>query len=78
MRLQSSYEEAISNVLSLGGDTDTNAAIVGGLMGALHGQFGFFTIHEGTNAGQGFKQPWNPNARLLDNKHVAKGLPAAI
>ena len=40
LRLQSSYEEAISNVLSMGGDTDTNAAIVGGLVGALHGQFG--------------------------------------
>ncbi|DBA80145.1 TPA: hypothetical protein ACH3X2_007620 [Trebouxia sp. C0005] len=40
LRLQSSYEEAISDVLSMGGDTDTNAAIVGGLMGALHGASG--------------------------------------
>ena len=37
LRLQSSFEDAISNVLSKGGDTDTNAAIVGGLIGALHG-----------------------------------------
>lgn len=37
LRLQSSYEAAISDILSKGGDTDTNAAIVGGLIGALHG-----------------------------------------
>lgn len=37
LRLQSSYEEAISDILLKGGDTDTNAAIVGGLIGALHG-----------------------------------------
>jgi len=28
------YEDAIKNILSKGGDTDTNAAIVGGLLGA--------------------------------------------
>ncbi|MFW5776599.1 MAG: ADP-ribosylglycohydrolase family protein [Spirochaetota bacterium] len=31
------YEEAIRETLSGGGDTDTNACIVGGLIGALHG-----------------------------------------
>jgi len=31
------YPEAIRAVVSIGGDTDTNAAIVGGLIGALHG-----------------------------------------
>ena len=31
------YEDAIRQTLMLGGDTDTNAAIVGGMMGALHG-----------------------------------------
>ena len=34
---QHSYEEAISAVLAGGGDTDTNACIVGGLLGALNG-----------------------------------------
>jgi ADP-ribosyl-[dinitrogen reductase] hydrolase len=34
---QHSYEAGISAVLSGGGDTDTNACIVGGLLGALHG-----------------------------------------
>ena len=34
---QHSYEEGISAVLAGGGDTDTNACIVGGLLGALHG-----------------------------------------
>ncbi len=37
LRLQSSYTDAICDVLAKGGDTDTNAAIVGGLIGALHG-----------------------------------------
>lgn len=31
------YEEAIGQTLAGGGDTDTNACIVGGLVGALHG-----------------------------------------
>jgi len=37
LKLGVSYEEAISRALLLGGDTDTNAAIVGGMMGACHG-----------------------------------------
>lgn len=37
LRQRSSFEASLSHALSLGGDTDTNAAIVGGLMGALHG-----------------------------------------
>jgi ADP-ribosylglycohydrolase len=32
-----SYTDAIADVLWRGGDTDTNAAIVGGLIGALDG-----------------------------------------
>lgn len=32
-----SYEDAIVKTLQKGGDTDTNAAIVGGLLGSLHG-----------------------------------------
>jgi ADP-ribosylglycohydrolase len=31
------YEDAIKDILSKGGDTSMNAAIVGGLIGALHG-----------------------------------------
>ena len=38
--LDVSYEEAIREVLSGGGDTDTNAAIVGGLIGAAVGEEG--------------------------------------
>lgn len=37
LRRNESYERAIHATLLKGGDTDTNAAIVGGLMGALHG-----------------------------------------
>jgi ADP-ribosyl-[dinitrogen reductase] hydrolase len=37
LRQGSSYEQAVEETLLKGGDTDTNAAIVGGLMGALHG-----------------------------------------
>ena len=32
-----SFERAIQETISLGGDTDTNACIVGGMMGALIG-----------------------------------------
>ena len=37
LQLQSSFTDAISSVLLMGGDTDTNAAIVGGMIGALQG-----------------------------------------
>ena len=33
-----SYELAIRDIISRGGDTSMNAAIVGGLIGALHGK----------------------------------------
>lgn len=36
----SSWEAAVREVLAGGGDTDTNACIVGGLVGALHGEEG--------------------------------------
>jgi ADP-ribosyl-[dinitrogen reductase] hydrolase len=31
------YEKALKDILFKGGDTDTNAAIVGGLIGAIDG-----------------------------------------
>jgi ADP-ribosylglycohydrolase len=34
---QNSYETGVAETLAGGGDTDTNACIVGGLLGALHG-----------------------------------------
>lgn len=37
LRQNESYKTAIQKTLLKGGDTDTNAAIVGGLIGALHG-----------------------------------------
>lgn len=37
LRKNTSYEEAVFKTLMKGGDTDTNACIVGGMMGALHG-----------------------------------------
>jgi ADP-ribosylglycohydrolase len=40
LSIQSSYESAIFTTLAGGGDTDTNACIVGGLIGALHGEKG--------------------------------------
>ena len=32
-----SFEEGLRHVVGLGGDTDTNAAVAGALLGALHG-----------------------------------------
>jgi len=40
LHLKIPYPQAIAHVLQLGGDTDTNAAIVGGLIGAYHGASG--------------------------------------
>jgi ADP-ribosyl-[dinitrogen reductase] hydrolase len=37
LRAKASYVDSIQHTLLLGGDTDTNACIVGGLIGALHG-----------------------------------------
>ena len=35
-----SFEDGLRHVVSLGGDTDTNAAVTGALLGALHGRRG--------------------------------------
>ena len=40
LHLSSSFEGAMRDILKRGGDVDTNAAIVGGMMGALHGASG--------------------------------------
>ncbi len=37
LKNETSYEEALKDIILKGGDTDTNAAIVGALLGALHG-----------------------------------------
>jgi hypothetical protein len=37
LKLKSSFEAALKDTLAIGGDTDTNAAIVCAMMGALHG-----------------------------------------
>ncbi len=37
---RSSVEEGLRRVVGLGGDTDTNAAVAGALLGALHGRAG--------------------------------------
>lgn len=37
LRIKASFEDAIKETLLYGGDTDTNACIVGGMMGAYHG-----------------------------------------
>lgn len=41
-----SFEEALSRTLQEGGDTDTNAAIVCGMMGAYHGRIPAHLLHE--------------------------------
>jgi len=37
LKRKDSYEDALTQTLERGGDTDTNACIVGGLIGTLHG-----------------------------------------
>ena len=45
LRRNSGYLEAVRGVLSIGGDTDTNACIVGGLIGAAEGLEGDSSEH---------------------------------
>ena len=40
---QPGFEEGLRHVVGLGGDTDTNAAVAGALLGALHGRGGLPT-----------------------------------
>jgi ADP-ribosyl-[dinitrogen reductase] hydrolase len=64
LRNNTSYETAIKEVLIRGGDTDTNAAIVGSVLGALHGINGIpkymlepVLAFDPTNPGKGQKRP---------------------
>lgn len=73
--LGSSYEEAIGETLAGGGDTDTNACIVGGLIGALHG-IGGIPPHmghavENCNTALGRPRPaWLTSQGLSDLVHA--------
>lgn len=42
LRLGSNFETAMAETLKLGGDTDTNACIVGALIGAAEGYHSLF------------------------------------
>ncbi|KAL4854704.1 putative ADP-ribosyl glycohydrolase L543 [Chlorella vulgaris] len=71
LRLGSTYEQAIRQVLSAGGDTDTNAAIVGGVMGALWGLQGIpqawrdaVLLPASTDEHQ--RPPWLSSRQFLD------------
>lgn len=67
LRKKTEYEDAIAETLIKGGDTDTNAAIVGGMMGALHGFEGVpeymlgpvirFDCSEHDDRKKGYKRP---------------------
>ena len=65
LRLQSSYTEAISSILLMGGDTDTNAAIVGGLIGALHGASGIPDYMKMPVLARGVNSPGRPRPAFL-------------
>lgn len=49
LRKDSSFEEAVKDIISRGGDTKNNAAIVGGLIGAAKGIEGCNKEIEGIN-----------------------------
>ena len=64
LRSNESFVNAIKETLQCGGDTDTNAAIVGGIMGALHGASAIpdymsmpVLNFDCTNPGMGHKRP---------------------
>jgi ADP-ribosyl-[dinitrogen reductase] hydrolase len=85
LRNNTPYEEAIKSTLMKGGDTDTNCAIVGGLLGALHGIENIpcymkdpVLAFDGKNPGSVNKRPSRFNASnvmpltyyLLTHKHT--------
>ena len=65
LRLQSSYTEAISGTVLMGGDTDTNAAIVGGMIGALHGAGGIPDSMKMPVLARGINSPGIPRPGFL-------------
>ncbi|CAI5498198.1 unnamed protein product [Closterium sp. Naga37s-1] len=69
---RSSYEEAIEDTLMRGGDTDTNAAIVGGMVGALHGVEGMEEV-EGGQQSQGGGVPRAMVERVV-GRDFSKGI----
>lgn len=69
LRLKLSFREGLREVLLLGGDTDTNAAIVGGMLGALHGESGIPSSMSGPvlarTCSQGIARPdWLCSSRV--------------
>lgn len=65
--LGTSYADAIAETLLGGGDTDTNACIVGGLVGALHGaaaipaQMSGPVLHSDTKKGKPRPEMFQPH-----------------
>jgi ADP-ribosylglycohydrolase len=70
LRFPDDYASAVRSVIRCGGDTDTNAAIVGGIVGARVGNEG---IPEAWRAGLA---EWPRNLRWIDRlgRELAKGL----
>ena len=68
LRLQSSFIDAISSILSMGGDTDTNAAIVGGMVGALQGADGIPDSMKTPVLARGNDSPGIPRPAFLTTK----------
>lgn len=71
LRLHSSFSDAISNVLLMGGDTDTNAAIVGGMIGAMHGANGIPDYMKKPVLARGAKSPGRPRPAFLATDGLA-------
>ena len=71
LQQQTPYEQALREMLAGGGDTDTNACIVGGLIGALHGYDHLpdqmFSQILNCNTRQGRTRPeWLQTSRVLE------------
>jgi ADP-ribosylglycohydrolase len=61
------FEEGLRHVVGLGGDTDTNAAVAGALLGALHGASAIPTAWLDRLAeGDGIEQEASKLADLLE------------
>lgn len=65
------FDQALTDILRLGGDTDTNAAIVGGLVGALHGAAAIPAAMRDRVEGRRVGSPGQPRPAWLQTDLVA-------
>jgi len=70
LRRRTPFLQAVAETLALGGDVDTNAAIVGGMAGALHGAASIPGSMSAPVLGRGPRAPGRPRPAFLSGAAV--------